>query len=135
MRNGLRVGLPNGTLIQTNNTGLLTSNGPLPPISTDDRCVSLLPGLTRKFLISIDQLNDDGYSAVFTTHTVRLVKDDAPNDIASDANDPAAPHYPLCSRAKCRLARLSNIITSAAVQKRPPRSAPTPTTLANLPKV
>ena len=105
MRNGLRVGLPNGTLIQTNNTGLLTSNGPLPPISTDDRCVSLLPGLTSKFLISIDQLYDDGYSAVFTTHTVRLVKDEAstvvghPNhsnclwDIALTASTP--PSNPL----------------------------------------
>ena len=32
--------------------------------------------LSSKALISISQLCDDGYSAVFTAHTVRLVKDD-----------------------------------------------------------
>ena len=48
-----------------------------PPLSTDDSRVSLFPGLTSKSLISIGQFFDDGYSTIFTAHTVRLVKSDA----------------------------------------------------------
>ena len=47
-----------------------------PPLSNDALHVSLLPGITSKALISIGQFFDDGYYAIFTAHTVRLVKDD-----------------------------------------------------------
>ena len=74
---GLRVGLPNGTSIQATHTGLLPADGPLPPLSTDALHVSLFPGLASKALISIGQFFEDGYSAIFTSHTVRLVKNNA----------------------------------------------------------
>ena len=77
VRDGLCVGLPNGTLIQATHTILLPSDNCLPALSTNARHVSLFPGLTSTALISIGQFCDEGYSAVFTTHTVRLVKDDA----------------------------------------------------------
>ena len=74
---GRRVGFSNGTLMQATHTSLLPADGPLPPLSTDARRVRLFPGITSKSLISIGQFCDDGYSAVFTSHTVRLVKYDA----------------------------------------------------------
>ena len=77
VHDGLIVGMPNGTSIQATHTGLLPADGPLPPISTNARRVSLFPGLTCKSLISIGQFCDDVYSAIFTAHTVCLVKDDA----------------------------------------------------------
>ena len=76
MRDGLCFGLPKGTSIQATHTGLLPADGLLPPLSTDALHVSLLPGITSKALISIGQFFDDGYYAIFTAHTVRLVKDD-----------------------------------------------------------
>ena len=72
---GLRVSLPNGTLIWATHTGLLPVYIPLPPISNYARHFSFFPGLTSKSLISIGQFFDDGYSAIFTAHTVCLVKD------------------------------------------------------------
>ena len=77
VRNGLRVGLPNGISIQATHTGLFPVDGLLLPLSTDARCVRIFLVLTIKSLIPISQFGDDGYSAVFTAHTVRLVKDDA----------------------------------------------------------
>ena len=77
VRDGLRVGLPNGTSIQATHTGLLPADCPLPPLLTNACRVSLFPGLTSKALISIGNFFDDGYSAVFTAHIVRLVKYDA----------------------------------------------------------
>ena len=77
MHDGLRVRLPNSTSIQATHTGLLPADGPLLPISTDTRCVSLFTGLTSKTLISIGQFFYGGYSAVFTAHTIHLIKDDA----------------------------------------------------------
>ena len=107
VRDGLRVRLPNGTLVHATHTGLLPADSPLPPLSTDAHRVRLFPGLTSKALISIGQLCDDGYSAVFTAHTVHLVKDDASNvvvhrnrsnglwDIALTASTPPSdPHFP-----------------------------------------
>ena len=77
MRDGLCVGLTNSTSIQATHTSLLPADGPLPPLSKDALCVRLFPGLTSKALISIGQSCDDGYSAVFTVHTVLLVEDKA----------------------------------------------------------
>ena len=77
VHDGLRVRLPNSTSIQATHTGLLPADGPLLPISTDTRCVSLFTGLTSKTLISIGQFFYGGYSAVFTAHTIHLIKDDA----------------------------------------------------------
>ena len=76
MREGLHIRIPEGTLIQATHNSLLPANGPLPSLSTDARRVSIFPGLTIKALISIGQFCDDGYSAVFTTHNVCLLKDD-----------------------------------------------------------
>ena len=76
MRDGLLIRLTDGTSIQYIHTGLLPTNGPLPPLSPNTRCVSLFPGLTNKALIYICQFCDDNYSTVLNAHTVRLVKDD-----------------------------------------------------------
>ena len=77
MRDGLRVGLPNGTSIQATHTGLLPADGPVAPLFTDACRVSLFTGLTSKSLISTVHFFDDGYSTVFTSHTARLVKENA----------------------------------------------------------
>ena len=77
MCDGLRVGLPNGTSIKVTHTVLLPAYGPLPPLSTNSWRVSLFPWYHHQSPNLHRQFCDDGYSAVFTSHTFRLVKDDA----------------------------------------------------------
>ena len=75
VHNCLCFGLPNGTSIQDTHTGLLPADGPIPPLLTNARRVILFSCLSIKALISVGQFCNDGYSAVFTTNTVRHVKD------------------------------------------------------------
>ena len=73
----MHVGLPNGATIQASHTALLPIAGPLPPLSLKARQAHVFPGLTGKSLVSIGQLCDDGYDAIFTATHVKLVKDGA----------------------------------------------------------
>ena len=66
--NGILVGLPNGSSIQASHTDLLPF--PQPPIGA--RQSNVLPALGKRNLISIVQLYDHGFSAIFTAKDVIL---------------------------------------------------------------
>jgi hypothetical protein len=67
--NGLRVQLPNGTIIQSTHTALLD----LPQLPIEARRAHLFPSLHTSALISIGQLCDCDFVARFTKHDVTIL--------------------------------------------------------------
>ena len=67
--NGVLVGLPNGSSIRASHTALL----PFPQLPFGARQSNIFPALGERNLISIGQICDHGFSALFTAKDVSLV--------------------------------------------------------------
>ena len=73
--NSILAGLPNGAKLQATHSALLPTGCPLPPLSLRACQANVFPAMTKKSLISIGQLCNDGYDATFTADHVPLTKD------------------------------------------------------------
>ena len=69
--NGPRVGLPDGLVMETLETGILPLNNFL---STMAKTGNILSGLTNSSLLSIGQLCDDDCKALFSKFKLRVYK-------------------------------------------------------------
>jgi hypothetical protein len=66
--------LPKGATLQSTHQALLPIAGPLAQLSLRARQANVFPGITGKALVSIGQLWDHGYDAIFTASSVTLSK-------------------------------------------------------------
>ena len=80
--NGIRVKLPDGTIIQSTHTALLD----LPELPIEARRAHVFPNLNNSALISISQFCDQGFEASFTQQEVQIKKGE--HVIISGQRDP-----------------------------------------------
>ena len=64
------MGLPNGSSIRASHTALL----PFPQLPLGARQSNVFPALVNRNLISIVQLCEHGFSAIFTAKNVKLIR-------------------------------------------------------------